>query len=79
MWNVDVETSDFIIRSDPRQEINDAVYEQIEEKISELINNAVTYALSRSLKDTIKLNTNRDNNLNKESEWARETREAKAR
>ena len=79
MWNVDVETSDFIIHSDPRQEINDAVYEQIEEKISELINNAVTYALSRSLKDTIKLNTNRDNNLNKESEWARETREAKAR
>ena len=72
-------TFDFIIRSDPRQEINDAVYEQIEDKISELINNAVTYALSRSLKDTIKLNTNRDNNLNKESEWARETREAKAR
>ena len=66
-----METSDFIIRSDPRQEINDAVYEQIEDKINELINNAVTYSLSRSLKDTIKLNKHRDNNLNKESEWAR--------
>ena len=66
-----METSDFIIRSDPRQEIDDAVYEQIEDKINELINNAVTYSLSRSLKDTIKLNKHRDNNLNKESEWAR--------
>ena len=66
-----METSDFIIRSDPREEINDAVYEQIEDKINELINNAVTYSLSRSLKDTIKLKKHRDNNLNKESEWAR--------
>ena len=55
----DVETSDFVITTDPSQEINEKVYEQIENKISELINNAVTFAISESLKGAIKVNGHR--------------------
>ena len=58
-WDVDVETSDFVITTDPSQEINEKVYEQIENKISELINNAVTFAISQSLKGAIKVNGHR--------------------
>lgn len=60
VWGVNVETSDFVVRSDPGAEINDRVLDEIETAISDLISNAVTYAIQNSLKGCININKGDD-------------------
>jgi hypothetical protein len=66
-WGYDVETSDFVVRGDPRTEVTDQVYEELEAKISELISNSISFAISSSLKNAVdirkhKITTNKQLN-----------------
>ena len=51
-----------MVKGDPRTELTDQVYEELEAKISELISNSISFAINSSLKNAVDIRKHKTTN-----------------